>query len=485
MKSGGFKEIRWGKDDAKGDDDLIKYFVPIPGFDQIYEGTKRFVVGRKGAGKTAVIERVRLAAETDSMQFVADLTLRDFPIHDLKEMADKSQRDKSKYVPIWLFLIYAEIARTILQDNGAHPTEQIEELRDFLRLNHLLHHSGFAHTLTELKKSNSKVKVNASWVEAERGSGNGSEAVVEIHYNKIVKALAERIRNIQSESTYWMFMDELDEGFRAGDQAIRLLLLALIRAVEDSAIELRNSAYAYRPLLVLRSDIFDRLEDNDLNKIDDYVIRLRWNSAKDHVEHSLKRVVIQRIESSIGTKAWDDVADDYDGDIPAGVENLWQYIANRTYERPRDVIKFMKYCGQHSVAGQKLSFKQVKAAEDDYSAWLYRELKDELHSYLPCWKEALDCITRIGTGKFSKAQLESELEADSKVKQWVSSSGKTYGDVIETLFDFGVVGNLDQTKRWLFKYKDEDLTWNPKMDVIVHFGLNRKLKLLKRPVRGG
>jgi len=140
----------------------------------------------------------------------------------------------------------------------------------------------------------------------------------------------------------------------------------------------------------------------------------------------------------------------------------------------------MKYCAKHAEHGKRLNFKQAKAAEDEYSAWLYKELKDEIHSYLPCWKSALDCITRVGTGKFPRRDLEGELLNEASITEWTEQSGKLVNDVMETLFDFGVIGNLDANGRWLFKYKDEDLSWNPKMDVIVHFGLNKKLKLIKR-----
>ncbi len=477
-----FRSIDWGSDEAKGDDKLATYFVNPPDYDGIFPGEKRYIIGRKGTGKSAVIQRLKLKADDSALDFYADLSLRAFPLNDLKELGDRGQRDKSKFVPIWHFLIYTELAKLISQDHGALPMADVADLRTFLTLNNLDSDFGFSNTLTLLKRSNSKIKIAAKWIEGEHTTGSDREATVEIHYQKIVKALEDRLRRITSNSTYWIFIDELDEGFRAGDQSFRLLLLALIRAIEDSSIILRSANFMFRPLLVLRSDIFDRLEDNDLNKIDDFVIRLRWTSAADHVENSLKRIIVERIRSSLGNieDAWESIAYDTDPDLPSVVTSLWQYIASRTYERPRDAIKFMKYCRKQIASGQKITFAQVKSAEDEYSAWLYKELKDEIHSHLPCWKQALDCITRIGTGKFSTADLHDELSRENQVTLWVNSTSRSYNDVMEILFDFGVIGNLDANKRWLFKYKDEDLTWNPKMDVIVHFGLNKKLKLVRK-----
>lgn len=485
MGKSDFKSVNWGSDEAKGDDDLAHYFVKPPEYDEIFSGKKRYVVGRKGTGKSAVIQRLRLQAESEPLAFFSDMTLRDFPLHDLRDLGDKSQRDKSKYTPIWQFLIYVELIKQAARDHGAEGAEEIDELKSFLTLNNLESEVGFIHTVKELRKRNSKLKILAKWIEGEAGSEKGEESVINVHYNKVVKAIEGKLLTVNSESRYWLFIDELDEGFRAGDQSFRLLLLALIRAVEDSSIQLRRASFQYRPVLVLRSDIFDRLEDNDLNKLDDYIIRLRWTSAADHVQNSLKRIITERIRSSGGNPddPWGCVVFDNDPDLPRSVDSVWQYAANRTYERPRDIVKFMKYCAKHAEAGKQLTFKQAKAAEDEYSAWLYKELKDEIHSYLPAWKSALDAITRIGTGKFSCTDLENELSTDTTISTWVNEHGKSINDVMETLFDFGVIGNLDENGRWLFKYKDEDLSWNSKMDVIVHFGLNKKLKLIKRSSR--
>jgi len=476
-----FNQVRWGQDEAKGDDDLIEYFVPFPEFELIRSGEVRYVIGRKGAGKTAILERLRLEAEDDPMRFYSTLTLRDFPINDIRDFRDRSSRDKSQFVPVWLFLIYVELAKIAIDDNGASSIEAIDALETFLVMNNLSDGMGFTDTVTLLKSSGSKVKILAKWLEGEYQRSDSSQIEMQVHYQKVVDILKDLLINVKTNSQYWLFMDELDEGFRSGDSGLRLLLLALLRAVEDSAISLQRSSLIYRPLLVLRSDIFDRLEDNDLNKLDDHLIRLNWISKDDESEYALKNVPNARISTSLNlggvSDPWCAIVDDSDPSLPNRVNSIWQYMVNRTYERPRDIIKFLKNC-QKKNNGGRLTFEEVRAAEDNYSAWLYNELRDEIHSYLPVWREALQCLTRIGTGKIKYSDYVDQLNSDRVISKWFKDQGKGPEDVVEILFDFGVVGNLDG-KRWLFKYKDDDLAWNPSMDLIVHFGLNRKLRLFK------
>lgn len=476
-----FSTVNWGPDEAKGDADLRSYFVPFPEFDSVRKGKIRYVIGRKGTGKTAVIERIRIETEGDPLTLRSSLSLRNFPLHEFRDLRDKSYRDKSQFVAAWTLLIYIELAKLICKDQGAEPREVVEDLRNFLAINELDNNIGFTETVTTIRKSDHKLKIAARWLEAENSNGSQVQHQATIHYKKVVDLIHDRIRNVRSSCHYWIFIDELDEGFRAGDSALRLVLLALLRAVEDSAIDLKSPNLGYRPLLVLRSDIFDRLEDNDLNKLDDFVLRLRWTSRNDEDDYSLIKIPLARIAASIPElqrDAWSKVVEDHDPALPEKVDSVWSYLVNRTYERPRDIIKFLKCC-QKKIQNGKLTFQDVKNAEDTYSDWLYREIRDEIHSHLPVWREALQCLTRIGSGKIQVAEYTAALQNDGAVNKWITEGGGSIECLLEKLFDFGVIGNLDERRRWLFKYKDDDLAWNPNMDIIVHFGLNKKLRLLK------
>lgn len=477
-----FAAVNWGPDEAKGDDRLLQYFVPFPDFAAVQRGELRYVVGRKGAGKTAVIERVRLELQSDPLFFHSALSLRNFPLQDFRDLRDRSFRDKAQFVAAWQFLIYIELARMICADEGAQPREVVEELRQFMTENDLVDSIGFTASVSVLRKSEQKLKVSLRWIEGEKARGDQVQTQTTLHFKKVFDLLALRVQSVRSSSQYWIFMDELDEGYRAGDDGIRLVLLALLRAVEDSSIVLRQSGLEFRPLLVLRSDIFDRLEDNDLNKLDDHVLRLHWNSRPDLNDHSLRKVVAARISASIPAHSddgWPHITDDKNlNQLPKGVDSLWSYIVNRTYERPRDIVKFLKYCQKHIPSGV-LTFTATKEAETEYSQWLYNEIRDELHSYLPVWREAMQCITRGGNGRISYAAFQRLLESEPAIAKWLSDSGASSDRIIEILFDFGIFGNLDTTGRWLFKYKDHDLAWNPQMDLIVHWGLHKKLRLLR------
>ncbi|EJN06128.1 P-loop ATPase, Sll1717 family [Herbaspirillum sp. YR522] len=474
-----FRNVDWGPDEAKNDPNLPGYFVATPEFSEIEEGNIRYIIGRKGTGKTAIVEKIKQRVSKDAMGFHSNLSLRNFPVQEFRELRDKGFRDKAQFVSIWSFLIYIEIAKIISKDNGATSQDDADELRKFLLENGLNTESGFASTVNILRKSDAKVKVSTSWLDGEASKGTQSQFTTPVHYQKIVDKIEELIKNNESSSEYWLFIDELDEGFRAGDQNLRLLLLGLLRAVEDTSLSLKSANIKYRPLVALRSDIFDRLEDNDLNKLDDYIFRLHWTSREEKDTYALKLIADARIKNSIpalgnSPQAWEEIVDNLN--VPSFTTSVWAFMASRTYDRPRDIIKFLKSCRKHSPSGV-LSFDAVKMAEDTYSDWLYREIRDEIHSYLPCWRESLQCISRIGYGRFNGAELYKEFRSDRTIAKWLTEEQKEPEDLAETLFDFGVLGIYDG--RWLFKYKDEDLAWNPTSELIVHFGLCKKLRVTR------
>lgn len=196
---------------------------------------------------------------------------------------------------------------------------------------------------------------------------------------------------------------------------MNLILLALLRAIENVFIELKNSNIKFRPLLLLRSDIFDTLEDNDLNKLDDYIFKLNWSTTSGS-SYTILDIINTRIKASTNQNLqWEDIADDYEENRPRYVSSLLKYMLARTFERPRDIIKYLKFCKKSAPSG-KLTFATVEKAEFDYSNWFFKELRDEIHSHLPCWREAFMDINKIGKGKFSIKQYTEQLKKDKEIK---------------------------------------------------------------------
>lgn len=83
-------------------------------------------------------------------------------------------------------------------------------------------------------------------------------------------------------------------------------------------------------------------------------------------------------------------------------------------------------------------------------------------------------INKIGKGKFSIKQYTEQLKKDKEIK---TCDGISYEKIIETFFMFSALGNINkETGKWIFRYKDDDLPFNNNLDLVVHFGFQKKTK---------
>lgn len=473
-----FSDIYWGEDDAKNDEALEKYFVEFPGYEEILKGGKRYIIGRKGTGKSAILQKLRLQAQAEATSFAMDISLRDFPLTDFKSIGDRSLQDKSKYVAAWKFLLLTELADLVMQDNSVEDTDEFWQMKRFLSDN-FPEGISMAETISRLKQNENKITLASPVLSGECGAAAATQTTAQVHYNKAVKALEKLFGGIRTESTFIILIDELDEGYQGKNTNLNLVILALLRAVEELANFSKRNGIRCLPVLALRSDIFDALEDNDLNKLDDYVLRLNWTTDPDD-PWSMKQIAEKRIAATVREKYPDIQVQNYwslVADERATEKGLWQYMCVLTFSRPRDIIKLLKTC-RARVRGPKLTLGNVQAAELDYSAWFYREFRDEVQSFMSCWQDALNCITEVARGRAELKTLLKRFEENEKVSAWCRDNKKTPIDVAKVLFDYSVIGCVTEKGRWIFKYKDDSLGFMPSYPYYcVHYGFCGKLRL--------
>lgn len=473
-----FSDIYWGEDDAKNDEALEKYFVEFPGYEEILKGGKRYIIGRKGTGKSAILQKLRLQAQAEATSFAMDISLRDFPLTDFKSIGDRSLQDKSKYVAAWKFLLLTELADLVMQDNSVEDTDEFWQMKRFLSDN-FPEGISMAETISRLKQNENKITLASPVLSGECGAAAATQTTAQVHYNKAVKALEKLFGGIRTESTFIILIDELDEGYQGKNTNLNLVILALLRAVEELANFSKRNGIRCLPVLALRSDIFDALEDNDLNKLDDYVLRLNWTTDPDD-PWSMKQIAEKRIAATVREKYPDIQVQNYwslVADERATEKGLWQYMCVLTFSRPRDIIKLLKTC-KARAKGPKLTLGNVQAAELDYSAWFYREFRDEVQSFMSCWQDALNCITEVARGRAELKTLLKRFEENEKVSAWCRDNKKTPIDVAKVLFDYSVIGCVTEKGRWIFKYKDDSLGFMPSYPYYcVHYGFCGKLRL--------
>jgi hypothetical protein len=476
-----FRDIDFGPTDAKGDPRLADYFLKTAAYHAVKDGRASFVIGRKGTGKTAIVEIIQQNSTNFHDQFSIVLSFKNAPTVHLYDSRDPGFHAPNQFVSIWKFLIALEGAKLLLKDQSINSDDK-SQLEDFLRSNFGNLDVASLDAVQTLKEKSWKVGLSMpvkGLPSGEIGRSTRDLSTTEIHFGRAATTLLEKLKSIHSDHSYYIFFDELDEDYSLGKQYFDLLI-SLFKAVYQVRQEF-SMALRLHPVILLREDIFVRLDDHDLNKMDDYLVRLRWTSDPHRqTQFSLRRLINERIRANLGLKhftdLWGSFVDEENwGGKPA--KTAWAFLANRTMDRPRDIIKSIKSC-QPFEKEAKLTVEAIDLSALPYSEWFANELANEMHRELPEYRQAFGILTRIGRGTFTIDQWRGEFGKEPLLRKKYDPD-----QVLELLFKFGAIGMVKQN-RWLFRYKMPQVTFDIGAKFIVHYGLLKYLVILgPRPLR--
>lgn len=190
------------------------------------------------------------------------------------------------------------------------------------------------------------------------------------------------------QNRYFICIDALDEDW-VSDRAKLRLIRALVEEVRTFRSEIRNA----KIVVALRQDliekVFDQTRDGGFQeeKYEIYYARVTW-SRDDLVELLARRVgeVFRRKYTSKSVQL-----EDIFPRIKGG-ESPYDYIIDRTFSRPRDVIAFANECFRVAERRARVSWAAIFEAESGYSRKRKNALVDEWLNSLPSVKTALDLL---------------------------------------------------------------------------------------------
>jgi hypothetical protein len=100
---------------AAEDDDIRRYFVQTPVFQDLMSNARQVVLGRKGSGKTALyLALIDRAGEQG--YFAYGLTFRDYPWALHTKYAYEEGAQYERFLPSWRFLALMQIFKTLLTE---------------------------------------------------------------------------------------------------------------------------------------------------------------------------------------------------------------------------------------------------------------------------------------------------------------------------------------------------------------------------------
>jgi hypothetical protein len=303
-----------------------------------------------------------------------------------------------------------------------------------------------------------------------------------------VNILEDIIMEYCDSSEYYIVFDELDEDYRSirdteSSEQYVFLLTSLFKAVQDIKSTFIDSNKKIKPIVFLRDDIYALIKDADKNKWRDFKIEVEWSEKK------LKDLLAFRITKDFNpkysplsfNKAWEKIF--YREQVGMGNKQSkkiesFDFIARSTQLRPRDFIQYIQACAEETQAKGLQFIKEVniKFVDRAFSNYLRDEIVDEVFPILPEIEQYLQIFANIRKWNFNIQEFANEY---NKYLKAGTINEKNIDYVLDTLYNFSVIGNQHKHKKdiFYFKYMHTNMTFNRTENIVIHRGLFKALQL--------
>jgi len=462
--------VDFGALDAEQDQHLMAYFVNVGIENRILLSRKRYIIGRKGSGKTALFKRL----QNKIPHSVVPLYYDDYPWETHKKIKENGVPLEAAYVASWKFLLLVTmISYWSEQENFKQRKRAKKIIKEMYAGEKLSLGNILFDKFKRIRKlslpsiGEDGASLGGFELDKEQNAGPFFAAII----SSFAKKLIEFVMENYADYPITILLDKLDDGWDASDES-KALLSGILKATRDICMHLPTEKTS--PVIVfLRTDIYDNLRFNDKNKISSEIEYLDWS------EDSLIDVANARISNSLKCeqdKAWATVFSDGRMRQRATIRS---YIIKRTMSRPRDIVSFCIFCREAAIANKHsiVSTQDVYEAEEQYSRHIFDELDDEMHKQFSNAKEILQVVRNIQNQRFTlDTWTQAYLEAYPN-----ATKAQALAD-LRSLFDYSIVGVPKVGGKaggtvYQFAYQDRLLQPNFAKDMIVHFSLKKVLSL--------
>ncbi|ATW24197.1 P-loop ATPase, Sll1717 family [Candidatus Formimonas warabiya] len=480
----------FGSIDADNDEYLLQSFEDHEAYIKVLKREKFLVTGRKGSGKTAIYKKIITTKERDFFTF--GHAFSDYPWHFHEKQAKEGVPDFDKFTHSWKYLILLTTAKIILNQDQSLPFddasfEYLSKIEGFVVDSYGTRDPDVTQIFSPSKKLKLKPTFDIDVGILHAGISPESVPIAELPLivSEVNKNLAHYIiYSLNPNNGYYICFDQLDLGFDPNSPQYYNRLIGLILAARDLNILAKEMKRKFFVVIFLRDDIYDQLHFEDKNKItENFYTLIEWDTQR--TSRTLKGLMEKRFKATIGEfkdeVTWERVFDEAQ-EMP-GHQTKYKYITERTYLRPRDIIKFtnsvlQSYKNSVGLEGGDQSNlflnQDLHNAREEYGRYFQREIDDEIHKHIPAYNKYFEILKGIGVYRFRKDQFIMEYQNRTAILP----EGITPLQVLKELYEFSILGYYKRGGKgfggseYVFKYKEPSQEFDETSDLFqVHLGL--------------
>ena len=487
------KAIDFGELDANADPKLEIYFVDDNYWDRIIKHPIYFVIGKKGTGKSAIYQYLQKKSIEEGT-IIANKDFADFPSERLTDLADNNFAKPNQYQSLWQHVILDIFIDLIMHNQNADTSGiYYKELKSYYDV--CIGDSINLHkeVLSSLKKVGHSLELTALGITPSISQEN--EITKQIgSWDRNISAINSRLLNIlyqyflsrEDNSSYIIQFDRLDDTYNQYSDIENYyhLIISLMKTVYSVNNKFRIAGLDNIKVIVyLRSDIIREIGkfDSESARWDDYTFIINWAvlNQNDWRNSALLKMINKRISTSLGKDiSFYDLFNKqainlHIGGITGAKQDVFKYIVDKTFHRPRDIIQFCKYIQKEvseTIDIRKINFRNIKNAEKSYTYWLVSsELSNEMNPIIKDIDLLFELLKSLGKRPFSFTTFKTNYDTI------IGNSDMMNPDkLIEYLYDVGIILNVSRDRNGTLLFRSiirNNGKVNKNMQLMIHQGV--------------
>ncbi len=476
-----FKDVYFGCSDAETEANRYPevfckvFFDPHENLKKLMFGDEFLLLGRKGDGKTAYGEQLRLESTNNNI-YTYRKSLNNFNNQVFQQIKSTGLIGGNPYFSFWKCILMIKCVEMI---NTAEPHIQH---RDFVNLVATLSENGFIDTrndrdisvtITQLVQLDSTISIKSVF----QHSRHYDQSKVLVGAEQIYASIKNTIQDLYCTEKFIFVIDGLDDVLQYSEFNPDIIT-GLIRATEEINRLFRKKELSLKIILFMRYDIFSLCRDPNLSKISrDSCIKLEWLVGDEPETSDLIKLVEKRMDAATGKEnsfsgVWNEV-------FPEKIngKDTLDYVLENIIYRPRDILQFFIEVQKEYTFGKKLTPEKVQFALARYSNdYFVAAMADELTGFFP--NEAVTqlphVLSRMGEQYFYPEAFAKECAKYPEFKD-VSAY-----DILGKLFVAGYIGQhrpREDRDYTVFSYRNPWERFCDDHECILHRGLMRALNI--------
>ena len=435
---------------------LGAYFVQTDGFRRARRGDSRLVIGRKGAGKSALFFQIRDSIRQEAGSLVVDLKPDGFKLLKLKEAVLRFLSDGSldhTITAFWEYLLLIEVSSALLDtDRILHMRdhrlfEPYRRLANAVQSDTLELAGDFSERVGELIERMADRFVDKYGEEKDQRLRTG-EVTELVHFHDIHELVEALEAYVPLKNNLWILFDNIDKGWPPHgieNNDVRIVR-ALLEATRKLERNIRRAAGKMHTIVFLRNDVFEILIDQTIDRGKESRVLLDWDDP-DLLRELLRRRIANSEKSELGALSFEQMWPRVAATHIRGEESS-QFLIDRSLMRPRNLIDLVSHCigyainlGHEKVETEDL-LKGLKAYSNDLVSDFDLEIRDVYPNAEQILYEFIGARSILSLDEVVELLINGNVEAQEVV------------DFIEVLLWYGFLGLLDKEgePRFIYSY---------------------------------